>query len=108
MGLPSWAPLKVYARSPFARIDTAGMYDYATGKYSPVLFHNYVTGQDITHAPPTPTVLIHEGDKSTLSGMGRRHLPAVRPQGTRTAEVAKRRGSVAATAAEASPTPDTR
>ena len=68
MGLPPWAPLKVYARSPFARIDGQGMFDYATGKYSPVLFHNYVTGADITHAP-VPTVLIHEGEASSLMGM---------------------------------------
>jgi LmbE family N-acetylglucosaminyl deacetylase len=68
MGLPPWAPLKVYSRSPFARIDGQGMFDYATGKYSPVLFHNYVTGADITHAP-VPTVMIHEGEASTLLGM---------------------------------------
>ncbi len=68
MGLPPWAALKVYARSPFARIDGQGMFDYATGKYSPVLFHNYVTGADVTHAP-VPTVVIHEGEPSTLLGM---------------------------------------
>jgi LmbE family N-acetylglucosaminyl deacetylase len=68
MGLPPWAPLKVYARTPFARIDEQGMYDYATGKYSPVLFHNYVTGVDLNHAPE-PTVVIHEGEPSTLIGM---------------------------------------
>ena len=68
MGLPPWAPLKVYSRSPFARIDGQGMFDYATGKYSPVLFHNYVTGIDITHAP-VPTVQIHEGEASNLMGM---------------------------------------
>lgn len=68
MGLPPWAPLKVYSRSPFARIDGQGMFDYATGKYSPVLFHNYVTGVDITHAP-VPTLSIHEGEDSSLIGM---------------------------------------
>ncbi len=68
MGLPPWAPLKVYSRSPFARIDEQGMFDYATGKYSPVLFHNYVTGVDINHAP-VPTIMIHEGEASSLIGM---------------------------------------
>jgi LmbE family N-acetylglucosaminyl deacetylase len=68
MGLPPWAALKVYARTPFARIDQQGMYDYATGKYSPVLFHNYVTGVDVTHAP-VATVLIHEGEVGSLIGM---------------------------------------
>lgn len=68
MGLPAWAPLKVYARVPFARVTAQGMYDYATGKWAPPVFHNYVTGKDIDHEPGA-TVTIHEGDKSTLIGM---------------------------------------
>jgi len=61
MGLPPWAPLKVYARVPFAPITEKGMFDYATGKYLPPHFHNYVTGVDTT-TPPQATVTIHEGD----------------------------------------------
>jgi LmbE family N-acetylglucosaminyl deacetylase len=61
MGLPPWAPLRVYARVPFAPITAQGMFDYATGKYLPPHFHNYVTGQDTT-TPPQATVTIHEGD----------------------------------------------
>jgi LmbE family N-acetylglucosaminyl deacetylase len=61
MGLPPWAPLRVYARVPFARIDAQGMFDYATGKYLPPSFHNYVTGTDTT-TPPVATVTIHEGE----------------------------------------------
>ena len=61
MGLPPWAPLKVYARVPFAPITDKGMFDYATGKYLPPHFHNYVTGVDTT-APPQATVTIHEGE----------------------------------------------
>ena len=61
MGLPPWAPLRVYARVPFAPITEKGMFDYATGKYLPPHFHNYVTGTDST-MPPQATVTIHEGD----------------------------------------------
>jgi hypothetical protein len=61
MGLPPWAPLRVYARVPFARITAEGMFDYATGKYLPPSFHNYVTGTDTTK-PPVATVTIHEGE----------------------------------------------
>ena len=64
MGLPPWAPLKVYARVPFSRVTAEGMYDYATGKTIPTRFHNYVTGADSTSVP-TATVQIHEGDKPT-------------------------------------------
>ena len=68
MGLPPWAALKVYARVPFSRVTAQGMFDYATGKWSPPVFHNYVSGKDIDHEP-TATVTIHEGDKSALIGM---------------------------------------
>ena len=65
MGLPPWAPLRVYARVPFSRVTPQGMYDYATGRWSPPLFHNYVTGEDITHEP-VASVTIHEGDKPAI------------------------------------------
>ena len=61
MGLPPWAPLRVYARVPFAPITAQGMFDYATGKYLPPHFHNYVTGKDTT-TPPQADVTIHEGE----------------------------------------------
>ena len=67
MGLPPWAPLKVYARVPFSRVTGDGMFDYATGKTIPVLFHNYVTGAD-SKMPPVATVQIHEGDPATAMG----------------------------------------
>ena len=67
MGLPPWAPLKVYARVPFSRVSAEGMYDYATGKTVPTRFQNYVTGA-ITNTPPTATVLIHEGDPAQVNG----------------------------------------
>ena len=68
MGLPPWAPLKVYARTPFFRVSKEGMYDYATGKYAPPVFHNYVTGTDINHEPAA-TVTIHESTPSDRLGM---------------------------------------
>ena len=67
MGLPVWAPRKVYARVPFSRVSDAGMYDYATGRTVPTVFHNYVTGGD-SHTEPMATVLIHEGDPATIDG----------------------------------------
>ena len=68
MGLPPWAPLKVYARAPFARIDAQGMFDYATGKYSPAKFYNYVTQKSSDTAPPA-AVVVHEGEISPALGM---------------------------------------
>lgn len=44
-GLQPWQPLAVYSRAPFARVTSKGMFDYATGKWAPARFHNYVTGQ---------------------------------------------------------------
>lgn len=42
-GLLPWKPLKVYSRVPFfAMGDPKGLYDYATGKYVPVRFYDYV------------------------------------------------------------------
>ena len=43
-GLEPWQPLAVYSRTPFARIENGKMYDYATGKWAPAGFRNYITG----------------------------------------------------------------
>ena len=67
MGLPVWAPVKVYARVPFSRVTRDGMYDYATGKTVPPRFHNYVTGKDST-AEPSATINVREGDMSPRVG----------------------------------------
>ena len=58
MNLPPWAPLKVYARVPFSRVSAEGMFDYATGKTVPTLFHNSVPGQS-SPTNPIATVQIH-------------------------------------------------
>jgi LmbE family N-acetylglucosaminyl deacetylase len=44
-GLEPWQPLAVYSRTPFAPITNGKMLDYATGKWAPARFHNYVTGE---------------------------------------------------------------
>ena len=67
MGLPVWAPTKVYGRMPFAQVSAGGMFDYATGKTVPVQFENYVTGT-ISHQGPQPTVMVPEGETSSLLG----------------------------------------
>jgi LmbE family N-acetylglucosaminyl deacetylase len=50
-GLQPWQPLAVYSRTPFAPITNGQMLDYATGKWAPARFHNYVTGEWIEGAP---------------------------------------------------------
>ena len=50
-GLQPWRPLAVYSRAPFARITSQGIFDYATGKWEPARFRNYVTGEFINGAP---------------------------------------------------------
>ncbi len=66
-GLQPWQPLKVYARSPFGRIDAQGMFDSATSQYVPARFHNYVTGK-VTDTVPKANVTIPEGDTDPLLG----------------------------------------
>ncbi len=66
-GLQPWKPLKVYARVPGFSLSPKGMFDYATGKYAPVRFHNYVDGTDINGIPAT-NVTIEEGERDPLLG----------------------------------------
>ena len=44
-GLAPWQPLAVYSMVPFAPVTDKGMFDYATGKWAPAKFKNYVTGE---------------------------------------------------------------
>jgi LmbE family N-acetylglucosaminyl deacetylase len=66
-GLQPWQPLKVYARSPFARIDAQGMFDYAISEYVPPRFTNYVTGT-VTETVPKANVVVPEGTPDPLLG----------------------------------------
>ncbi len=44
-GIEPWQPLAVYSRMPFAPVTDKGIFDYATGKWAPAKFQNYVTGE---------------------------------------------------------------
>jgi LmbE family N-acetylglucosaminyl deacetylase len=56
-GLKPWQPLAVYSMVPFAPVTEKGMFDYATGKWAPAKFHNYVTGEWINGVPSTDVSL---------------------------------------------------
>jgi LmbE family N-acetylglucosaminyl deacetylase len=66
-GLRPWSPRKVYALVPFAPITDKGMFDYATGKWAPARFYNYVTKEWSTTAP-TANVSIPEGQLDPVLG----------------------------------------
>jgi len=56
-GLAPWQPLAVYSMVPFAPITEKGMFDYATGKWAPAKFKNYVTGEWTTGALSTDVTI---------------------------------------------------
>jgi LmbE family N-acetylglucosaminyl deacetylase len=56
-GLEPWQPLAVYSRTPFAPITNGQMLDYATGKWAPARFRNYVTGQWIEGSLPADVTI---------------------------------------------------
>ena len=56
-GLEPWQPLAVYSRAPFAPVTAKGIFDYATGKWAPARFHNYVTDEWSTGAPSTDVMV---------------------------------------------------
>ena len=57
VGLQPWQPLAVYSRTPFAPITNGQMLDYATGKWAPARFHNYLTGEWIEGSLPADVTL---------------------------------------------------
>jgi LmbE family N-acetylglucosaminyl deacetylase len=57
LGLTVWQPLADYSMVPFARIENGKMFDYATGKWAPAKFKNYVTGEWSTDAPSTDVTI---------------------------------------------------
>ncbi len=67
-GLRPWAPLKVYARVPRARITDKGIYDYATDHWAPVRFRNYVDNTWIEGLPST-TLQVPEGRYNPYFGL---------------------------------------
>jgi LmbE family N-acetylglucosaminyl deacetylase len=56
-GLEPWQPLAVYSMVPFAPVTDGRMFDYATGKWAPARFHNYVTDEWTTEVPSADVVL---------------------------------------------------
>lgn len=67
-GLRPWTPLKVYARVPFFSTTKEGIYDYATGKYVPVRFFDYVH-QTWINQRPQANVEIPEGSRNPAAGL---------------------------------------
>jgi LmbE family N-acetylglucosaminyl deacetylase len=67
-GLLPWSPMKVYARVPFFSVTSKGMFDYATNKYAPARFYNYVAKEWTTESPKA-NVTVAEGDYSPVLGM---------------------------------------
>ncbi len=68
-GLRPWQPLKVYARVPFFEpTKNHTIYDYATGKYVPIRFFNYVNKTWMTERPAT-NVTIPEGAGDPAAGL---------------------------------------
>jgi LmbE family N-acetylglucosaminyl deacetylase len=67
-GLRPWNPQKVYAHVPFFQPTKEGIYDYATDKYVPVRFFDYVHQQWIEGKPSTD-LRIAEGDLYAPAGL---------------------------------------
>ena len=67
-GLRPWSPLKVYAHVPFFSATPQGMYDYATDKYVPVRFFDYIHQTWSTETPVT-NLEIAEGDYAAAAGL---------------------------------------
>ncbi len=92
-GLRPWSPLKVYARVPFSPVSAKGMFDYATGKWAPVRFYNYVSGQASDKAPSADAE-ISEGTFDPILG---RSVSGDRPRRMEPAEFLIRRRQSRAT-----------
>ena len=67
-GLRPWTPLKVYARVPFFDVTPKGMYDYATDKFVPVRFFDYVN-QKWSDTKPGENLRIEEGSYAPVTGL---------------------------------------
>jgi LmbE family N-acetylglucosaminyl deacetylase len=68
-GLQPWQPLAVYSMVPFAPVTEKGMFDYATGKWAPAKFHNYVTDEWSAGVPSTD-VTLPVGQRDQILGRG--------------------------------------
>jgi LmbE family N-acetylglucosaminyl deacetylase len=66
-GLQTWQPSAVYSMVPFARVEDGKMFDYATGKWAPTQFKNFVTGEWTT-SMPSADVTIQVGTRDLVLG----------------------------------------
>jgi LmbE family N-acetylglucosaminyl deacetylase len=66
-GLQPWQPLAVYSMVPFAPVKDGKMFDYATGKWAPARFKNYVTGE-WSQEVPSADVTIQVGELDPVLG----------------------------------------
>ena len=66
-GVTPWQPLAVYSMVPFAPVTAQGMFDYATGKWAPAQFKNYVTGE-VTKGVPSTDVTMQVGMRDPALG----------------------------------------
>ena len=67
-GLTPWQPLAVYSMVPFAPVTPRGMFDYATGKWAPAVFHDYVTGE-LIHGELSTDATIPTGERDPQLGL---------------------------------------
>jgi LmbE family N-acetylglucosaminyl deacetylase len=68
-GLRPWSPLKVYARVPFfAPTKDKTIFDYATDKYVPIRFRDYVNKTWMSERPST-TLEVQEGVLDPAAGL---------------------------------------
>jgi LmbE family N-acetylglucosaminyl deacetylase len=67
-GLRPWTPLKDYARVPFGRVTSKGLYDYADGHYYPARFYDYVHALWI-EGDLKPNIAVPEGTADPLLGL---------------------------------------
>jgi LmbE family N-acetylglucosaminyl deacetylase len=69
LGVRPWAPRAVFSRMPFAPVTGKGMFDYATGKWAPVRFENYVT-KEFSSTQLSEDVKIPSGKYDAVLGRG--------------------------------------
>lgn len=74
-GLRPWRPLKVYARVPTYSIGKKGIFDYATGKWAPPRFYDYIDRKWSDQVPET-NVTISSGSHDPV--LGRSYLQIAR------------------------------
>jgi LmbE family N-acetylglucosaminyl deacetylase len=67
-GLRPWTPLKLYARVPKVPLTRQGIYDYASDKFVPVEFFDYVSNRS-SNAVPAANLVIHEGQRAPVFGL---------------------------------------